>query len=216
MSDIESRLLKMRERAMEFAQARSAFQIEKFIGCDEHTPITRFRHLSHNSFATLKAVKQTVLEREKLDRLLKKLEKKSKSSIRKLKLLFKDDHLDIDIIRLKEQIEDFDVQIKGGLKEVEVFESLCDALEKQNNGPFTYAQLEAEEPERWHKQLSAQAYQSMLARTVGVNEGNVVAMLNASSTPILSGSINVSKAFDFNPAILAQAAETSIGSKLLH
>lgn len=214
--NIETQLLKMRHRALEFAQARSSFQIEKFIGCDEHTPVTRYRHLAHNSFVTLKATKQAVLQRERAHLQLERLEKKRASWVRWLRVsALGPDDLDVQIAALREQVEDLDVQIKGGLAEVDVFEKLCDELEKQNGGPFTYAQLEAEEPERWHKQLAAQAYQNVLARSIGVGEGNVNAMLCAAEPSILPDGKNVSSAFDFQPHALAAAADAHVGKKQL-
>lgn len=193
---VQSRLEKMRLRALEFAQCRSSFQIEKFIGCDEYTPATRFRHLSHNSYMTLKSAKDSIVEQERLTRALKRLEKKENSVWRKIKIFFGyDDDLDLDKAKLSERLEELDIVIKGALKEVDIFESLCDQLEKNNGGPFTATQLEIEEPIHWQLRLAAQAHQTLLSRSTGVDIGNITAMIQASESPILSGSINKTTAF---------------------
>lgn len=214
---IESRLSKMRERAFEFAQARTSFQIEKFIGCDEITPTTRFRHLAHNSFMTLRTVKRAVLERERTERALQRVQKKQNSFIVKLKKFFGADYdLDIDIARLTEQIEDLDMQIKGGLAEVDVFEKLCDELEKQNGEPFSAAQLEAEEPLHWERKLALGGYQDQVSRATGVSPGNLHAMFQASASPILSGSNNLTHLFNLNPDMLQAVATAPMITRTLN
>lgn len=205
------RLEKMRERALEFAQPRTSFQIEKFIGCDEHSLVTRYRHLAHNSFVTLKAVKDAVIEQEKTKRALARLAVREKSLRRKLSVkLFGPDDLDLERARLEERLEDLEITVAGGLREVDVFEQLCDELEKQNGGPFTYAQLEAEEPQYWKKRLSKQAFSTFVGRQSGVGEGNFAAMLQASELPILPGGKNVTEPFPLNANTLEADAQAPV------
>lgn len=199
IDQVKTRLDKMRLRSLEFSQCRSSFQIEKFIGLDEHTPITRYRHLAHNSFMTLKAAKDAYIEKEKVSRALKRLEKKEKSLLRKIKILFGyDDDLDLEKAQLCERLDDIEIQIKGALEEVEVFEKLCDELERQNGKPFTKEQLEAEEPIRWQKQLITQANQILLSRNTGIDIGNLNAINQACEKPILSDSKNIIAPFQIS------------------
>ena len=60
--EINEKCEQMYKRAEEFCQTRTNFQIEKFIACDEYTPITKFRHVAQNSFVALQEVRKMLIQ----------------------------------------------------------------------------------------------------------------------------------------------------------
>lgn len=188
---VEARLQKMQKRAEEFCQGRSNFQIEKFIACDEHTPITKFRHVSHNSYVTMQEVRRMMIEKERKERDLRdklslmngydNTKPPSKNELR---------DLDLDIYELSRQLEEIDIRIKGLLKEVDYMEAICDQLEKENGKPFTAEQYQAEEPMYWQKRLSSQMLRSVEDKMTGTGEGNIMSTWMAMEKPILPNSPN--------------------------
>ena len=187
-SRVEQQLENMKERASEFAQTRSNFQLEKFVGCDEYTPITKFRHLAHNSYVTMQEARRLMIDSEKKRRKITKITKKLE--------LAKDsedvtaDDADLDVYELSRQLEEQDIRIKGLLKEVDFMEHLCEELEKKNGKPFTAQQFQAEEPEYWRKRFANQMLRSIEGSKSGAGEGNVMSLWMAEEDPIADDSIN--------------------------
>lgn len=213
---INKRLELMRERQEEFCQSRSAFQIEKFIACSEHTPASRFRTVSHNSYVALQEARRLMIERERKQRKIDKLEimiKEKGSGCRSY------EDCDLDIFELQRQLQDDDIRIKGLLREVECMERICDALEKANGGKFTYVQFDDEEPEYWRVRLSSQMHTSKVGAMTGVEPGNYSSYLQAIEKPILPDSDNVMKPFNFadvnTVAAVALASKKGVGELLL-
>ena len=186
---VEDQLKKMKERAEEFCQTRSNFQIEKFIACDEYTPITRFKHVAHNSYVTMQEVRRELIERERLIRKIAKLQEKQEACGDPKK---KD--RDLDILEISRQLEDLDLRIKGLLKEVDLMESICNALEEEEiektGTGFTDEKFQSQEPEYWTIRLANQMHQAQIGQQSGVGEGNYGSALMAAEKPILDGSKN--------------------------
>ena len=179
---IEKQLDKMRDRAVEFCQSRSNFQISKFITCSEYTPITKFRHTANNSYLTMQEVRRMIIEKERTSRKLNALMSKYDQAIALNESPTKDD-LDLDIYELTRQLEETDIRIKGLLKEVDYMERICDELENQNNGKFTERQYQSEEALYWEKRLSTQMLQSIEAARTGAGEGNIMSAWMAMENP---------------------------------
>ena len=184
--DVKDRFEKMQKREFEFAQSRSSFQIEKFIGMDEFTDISKFRLLSHNSYALMKNVKDMLISREKvlrkIDRLQQKLSNDSDAS---------EQDYDLEIYKLQCSLDDIEIQLKGSMQEIEVFEKLCDKLEEKNGKPFTYKDFEKDQPNYWKLRIANQMHKNQAARKFGISEGNYETFLQALESPILEDSINV-------------------------
>jgi hypothetical protein len=186
---VENRLEKMKTRADEFCQTRSNFQIEKFIACDEYTPITQFRHVSHNSYVTLQEVRRTLIERERLNRKIEQLEIDIADSADP-----KIDNKDLDLYEANRQLDDIEIRVKGLLKEIDYMEAICDELEKkeieETGSGFTAEKYQEREPEYWQLRLANQMHRSQIGMQTGVGEGNYMSMLNACASPILENSNN--------------------------
>jgi hypothetical protein len=183
---VENKLYKMIKREKDFAQKRTNFQIEKFIGCSEYTPITQFRLLSHNSFVILQEVRKELISIERKQRQLGRKEKSK--------------HIDkdLDILDLELEIENCNIRIMGLMKEIDLFEKCCEELEIRNGKPFTPEQLQEEEPLYWSKRLSNQIRQTQLGNQTGMGEGNLNSFENALAEPILKNSINIIENFLIN------------------
>lgn len=202
-NNVEQRLEKMKERATEFCQCRSNFQIEKFIACTEYTDATKFKHVSHNSYVTMQEVRRLLIDRE---RKLREIKRKSE-----LMNNHKEYDYDLDVYELSRQLEDIDIRIKGLLKEVDYMEHICDELEHKNGKPFTAQQLDDEEPIYWERRLASQMFNSQQGAKWGIGEGNLQSYFNALETPVLPGSKN-----NINPIYYGneqQLAALALGNK---
>lgn len=171
-TNIEDKLKQMYDRQIEFCQSRSKFQISKFICCDEYTLTTKYRSIAHNSFVALQEVRRMLIEKERKQREITYKTDCIKENINC-------DNYDLDIYELSRQLEDMEIRIKGLLKEIDYMEKLCTELEKQNGKPFTYEQLEAEEPVYWQRRLANQMHTSQIGSQYGIGEGNYNSYLMA-------------------------------------
>jgi len=210
-SNIESRIEKMQERAKEFCQTRSNHQIAKFICEDEYTPITKFRHVSHNSYVAMQEIRRMVIDRE---RKLREIERKQElfdkhnNGEKNLQPLKTDDNIadyDLDIYELNRQLEDVEIRIKGLSKEVDYMEAICDKLEKENGKPFTSKQYQEEEPIYWQKRFANQMHQTQKGQQLGVGEGNYRSYLQSIAKPVLDDGQQI-QPFPLTPDIIATVA----------
>jgi len=193
---VEQQLDKMKDRAGEFAQTRSNFMIEKFIGCDEYTPITKFRHLAHNSYVTMQEARRLIIDQEKKSRKITKLNKKLEDAKGSADPTAED--ADLELYELSRQMEEQEIRIKGLLKEVDYMEHLCEELEKKNGKPFTSEQFQAEEPEYWRKRFANQMLRAVEGGKTGVGEGNLMSLWMAEEEPIAADSKNKINPFNFH------------------
>ncbi len=201
---VRATLARMEERAFEFAQTRSSFQIEKFIGLDEHTPVTMYRHLSHNAHVVATVLKDCLLDAERLRRDLDtrraEMERWDSMSPRRAMVLSligrrRPRDLDIEVYRLEGALRETEIKVKGLLQELEVFERLCAELERKNGRPFTYKDFEDDQPEYWRRRLESQMQERRMGAQLGIGEGNFESYLQAVAPPILPESRNVMAPF---------------------
>ena len=218
-NEVEERLNKMQKRADEFCQTRSNFQLEKFVAGDEYTPISKFRHVAHNSYIAMQEVRRMMIDKERKLRKIKRLEEcikfqtvledKMHGDIKNLNTEY-DPHFmdyDLDILEVSRQLEDIDIRIKGLLKEIDYMEAICDELEKreiaESGSGFTAEKFQAAEPEYWRTRLINQMHRSQSGQQLGVGEGNYMSMLMASEDPILPDSKNQIGLIELHPNTLA-------------
>lgn len=178
---IADKVEEMRKRQFEFAQSRSTFQIEKFVTMEEYTPVSKYRHLAYNSYVMMNSVKSHILQRE---RMLRQIERKQEDIIKEKDPHYKD--YDLDIYDLNCQLEEIEVQIKGTLQEIDIFEKICDKLQKENGKPFTHEDFEKDQPNYWKIKIANQIHNNHASRLLGINEGNFTAYLKALEQPILN------------------------------
>lgn len=224
--EIEQKLEQMKERANEFCQTRSNFQIEKFIACDEYTPISKFRHVAHNSRVAMQEIRRMLIERERKLRKIENLKKAIEFQIpieelnylnevpedilnqekpNKINPHFKD--YDLDIYEIERQLEDMEIRIKGLLKEVSYMEQICDKLEKEEiektGSGFNAKKFQEREKVYWEKRLNSQMHCSQIGNMRGIGEGNYKSYLMALDTPILEDSNNQIEALSMDVNDLA-------------
>lgn len=180
---IEQMCIEMEARQREFCQCRSNHQIEKFIACEEYSPITRYRHVGHNSYVALQEVRRLFIEKERLLRKISRLESLAQSGANT-------DNPDWDLDKLEalRRIPDIEIRISGLLKEIDLMEKICKELEKQNGKPFTAEQLQAEEPEYWRKRFANQMLNEKESHITGVGQGNLMSYRMSLEQPILPDS----------------------------
>ena len=210
-SKVREMLEKQQVRAFEFAQTRSSFQIEKFIGCDEHTPVTKFRHLSHNCYVMVESLKDILLDMEVTKRNLEKLRRRQNQS--KLKKIFLSllrpnnyENLDILVYRLECSLTEMEIRVKGLLQEIHIFDKLCEELEKKNGKSFTYEDFEKDQPNYWRVRLASQMHERQIGNALGFGEGNYESLLQAMQDPILPGSHNKIANLDLSQMAILEAA----------
>jgi hypothetical protein len=192
---IEDKLESMKMRAEEFCQSRTNFQLEKFLACDEYSPIMKFRHVAHNSHVAMQEARKLIIERE---RKLREMQQKEKEIIDSGDPHHK--NYDLDIYEVNRYLEDLEIRIKGMLREVDYMERICDQLEKENGRPFTMGQLEDEQPEYWRRRFARQSLRSIEASRSGVNEGNIHSIWMATEKPILLDSKNQMRPLNYYDA----------------
>ena len=208
---IEERITKMSERANEFCQTRSRHQIEKFICEDEYTNITKFRHVSHNSYVAMQEIRRMVIERERTMREIDRkqiLFKKYQNTEQNLNPLKEDDNIadyDLDIYEKSRQLEDIEIRIKGLSQEVDYMEAICDKLEELNGKPFTNEQYQEEEPVYWQKRFANQMHQSQIGQQLGIGEGNYRSYLQSLAKPVLDDGQQI-QPFPLTPDTIATVA----------
>jgi len=186
-SEISKKFAEMSDRQKEFSQSRSTFQIEKFIGDDEYTPVTKFRHLAYNSYVMMKSAKGLVLEIESIHRKINAIrENHTEQEIYQSSV----DDLDIQLYKHRERINELELELNGILKEISVFESLCDQLERDNGKKFTYDDFEKDQPNYWKLRLSTQAHEDKMSMTIGISKGNYRSIRQAVDEPIIPESKN--------------------------
>jgi hypothetical protein len=103
-SKVKEMVDRAKEREREFCQTRSAFQIEKFIGGDEYTLASKYRHVSHNCYVTMKEAERVILQIEEMNRSKFILQDKINSSKPELVL---SNNYDIELIKTNRSIADF-------------------------------------------------------------------------------------------------------------
>jgi len=188
--------------------------MEKFIACDEYTPITKFRHVAHNSFVALQEVRRMIIQREKLLRKIDTL-KKLQTEYNDIKVK----NADLRIYEANLELDNIELRIKGLLKEISYMERICEQLEKENGKPFTAEQYQAEEPIYWEKRLASQMMRSIEAMKTGCSEGNCMSLWMAMEKPILPESknqIDMINYYNINElASKAFAGRPGVGDKLL-
>ena len=209
-SSIEARLEKMSKRANEFCQTRSNHQIEKFICEDEYTPITKFRHVAHNSYVAMQEIRRMVIERE---RILREIDAKqtiyeeyqNNPNVKPFKEGERIEDYDLDIYEKSRQLDDLEIRIKGLSQEVDYMETICDKLEEENGKPFTAEQYQEEEPIYWQKRFATQMHQSQIGQQLGIGEGNYRSYLQSIAKPVLDDGQQM-QAFPLTPDAIATVA----------
>jgi hypothetical protein len=192
-SSIEQKIDGMKAREMEFCQSRSNFALEKFVAGMEHTPITKYRHLAHNSYFMLQEVRRMLIERE---RNIRKIKEKEKEIIQQNDPSYNNN--DLDIYELSRQLDEMEIRIMGILKEVDYMEKLCEQLENDNGKAFTAEQLASEEAMYWKKRFSKQILKAMEAGRTGAGEGNIESVWQAMEYPILEDNGNKMPVLDYS------------------
>ena len=211
---IEKQLTKMEDRAKEFCQSRSNFQIEKFIACDEYTPITKFRHVAHNSFVAMQECRRMIVDLERKRRRIENLQEAIKKQILvedvekggttleafgiqttpngKINPHFKD--YDLEIYDLSTQVVDTEIRLKGLFKEIDYMEAICNKLESdeiaKTGSGFNAEKYQLREKEYWNVRLASQMHRSQIANQLGIGEGNYMSYLMSVEDPILPNSTN--------------------------
>jgi len=179
--DVEKRISKMSQRANEFCQSRSKYQIEKFLVENEFTPITKYKLVAHNSFTCLQEVRRMIIQRE---RILREIDRKQSKLSKNYNVEFKD--YDLDIFEKTIELENIEIRIKGLMQEVDFMEQICDKLEKENKKPFTIQQFEEEEHIYWEKRIATQMHESQISKQFMINEGDYRSYLQSIAEPILT------------------------------
>ena len=202
--DVEKQIEKMQVRAKEFCQTRSDHQLEKFIACEEYTPISKFRHTSHNSYVAMQEIRRMIIDRE---RKLREIARKQESFDNNEQ---GSEDYDLDIYELERQLEDVDIRISGLSKEVDYMEKICDHLEKdeivETGSGFTSEKYQDREPDYWRKRFANQMHRTQMGTQLGVGEGNYMSYLQSLQTPILPDSDQQIEPIPLEPNAIATIA----------
>lgn len=197
-----------RADAVEHANSRTPFQIEKFIGVQTgQTPAHTYHILRVQYSGMSSELKRCISDLIVYQREYAARWADAPADAGISRPYFwgwrKEDEApywrDIDKQQYESRVHAAQIEIRDRTIQCAHLEHMMRALEERNGGPFSAEQLRAEEPEYWTRRLSAQSTADLLSRLLGIGSGNVHALL-AAVAPSITPSGNIAPGLE--PALL--------------
>jgi hypothetical protein len=176
LKDVLDQYLSQTDKYDEFAQGRTNFQIEKFIGVEEATPAAAY------AFSLL----QTRVMRAELHREVKEAIEYIRTFEYKWKNKDKNEPIwwgkgdneklcwyDTDESEFMLKVHAISISVKDKLLQLKTFDKMLSSMEEKNGRPFTREQFQAEEPEYWKLRFMRQMTDAVIGRMTGMSEGDV-------------------------------------------
>lgn len=174
---IDEKANELKEQFIEMGQLKSEFDIEKFTIKKEGNFIAHnFHFLMRQYSLSLYEARRMLLDKEEKLRDLKKYEEKEKTGHPTIFINTEQGlvskYTDIEIRRLKNEIDLLEVTMTNKICMVDYFEKCRGALIKLNGGsPPTNKQYQSEEPEYWKWFLQKKMLNQHKQRVSGITEG---------------------------------------------
>lgn len=190
--------LKWLPKYEEFAQGRTNFQIEKFIGLGDETPANNYNNVLYQTRVMrgefMREVKRGIELQRNFDyRWNKHLADNGPEEPLEVsdgdggtKLIW----YDLEKMELEHTVHELRLSIKDKIQQLETFDAILNKLEENNGKPFTKEQYEEEAPEYWEKRFERQSVDDIISARIGVTTGNTKSIRQALAAPILDGSKN--------------------------
>ena len=153
----------LKSQFVEMAQLKSDFDMEKFTVMSKGGFIAHQFHMLMRQYSlALYEVRRMTLDREEHLRNLAKLEGGEVPG---------DKYQDVEIARLKNEIDLLELSLVNKLAMISHFEKLRLVLIDKNGGEITNEQYQAEEPEYWEWNLKRLALEQLNASQTGIDAG---------------------------------------------
>lgn len=190
--------LKWHDKYDEFAQGRTNFQIEKFLGLEDGTPVHNYTNILYQTRVMrgefMREVKRGVELQRNFDyKWAKHIEEHGED----IPLAVKDENgndtfqwYDLEKLDLDHTLMELKLSMKDKIQQLETFNKILNKLEENNGGEFTREQYEQEAPEYWEKRFERQAVDEIISSRLGVSTGNAKSIRQALAAPILDDSPN--------------------------
>jgi hypothetical protein len=196
-SSISSRF----EEELELAQGRSNFQIEKFMGCNQYTISSQYKHILKNAEIMrrelFREIKEGIEHQREFEDIwfnnpegVKARENSGSVKVPDRDGVLKSKWWDLEQYQYKIDQQQLAVSIKDKVSQLAFFDTLLDAIKEMNGGPITQEQFDKEEPEYWTRRLSKQMHDEMISFKTGIKYGNIESARNAATPTTIPGSIN--------------------------
>jgi len=161
--DNNEKLNEIKSDCLEMARLKSDFDIDKFTVATQGKFIAhRFHFLMRQYSLALYEAKRLLLDREEKSRQIKEWQEGKKVEGK---------YSDIEIERLKNEIELIDLELANKLAMIDRFEKARLKLIEQNGKKFTDEQYQNEEPKYWKWYLLNKAKEQLGERQTGINAG---------------------------------------------
>jgi len=200
-------------RYTEFAQSKTNFQIEKFIGLADNTPVNCYVTTLYQTRVMNGELLREVTEATSLVRQFEYTWSKVEDKTQPLEHNGRLTWYDLEEINYKHRISELSINIRDKLQQLEFYYKVLDQMVENHGGEFTREEYEAEAPEYWSIRLQKQVLGDLVNSKFGVNSGNLEAIIHASAEAILPDSKNT--AIDF-PNIFGELAAGNIAGVLNH
>jgi len=148
--------------ALSIFPSRSRYQLRQFVVGQHDTAPMQWRQVMLEAKALITSMRLTELEIQK-------------NAIEMTQLAESDDP--VDAIELQKRIiglEGFRESLETQRLELSWLEEIADEI-----GPYTFEEIEVDQPEYWALRLNRQASMDQLGTQLGVNPGNLTSMLQA-------------------------------------
>lgn len=187
-------------RYFEFAQSRTNFQIEKFIGLEDSTIVHSYATILHQTRVMNGELLREAKEGTELVRNFELKWPEGEDNSKPKQWPNHEGHMvwcwyDLDLIAYQFRTAELKLNIKDKLQQLDFFYKLLAQLEKNNGGEFTKEQYENEAPKYWSIRFKKQVFEDLMGNKLGISGGNIRSLLTATAQPILPDSKNT--AIDF-------------------
>jgi len=169
-------------QVVEMAKIKCQFDAEKFsVGTHGGFIASMFHFLMRQYRFAIMELKRKVVEHEEKRREGERLRKRAR-------WWFAPRNIDLDIVNCQDRMTELKIDIQAKRMMIRDFEAMRLELIKQNGGPITAEQYDAEQPDYYQWMLAEKAVNQITAQVTGIHEGVIEALKHASSRPLMPGS----------------------------
>ena len=203
---VDEKFNELKNQFIEMGQLKSDFDIEKFTIKKEGNFIAHnFHFLMRQYHLALYEARRMLLNKEEKLRKLKEYEDKEERGETTVFVFGEhgkeEKYIDIEIRRLKNEIDLLEVSMTNKICMVDYFEKCRNALIKLNGGKApTNKQYQNEEPKYWEFIIKRKALNQHKQRATGISEGLWDVIDQAEELPVLNENykISIGSKFDIN------------------
>lgn len=196
----------------EFAQGVTDFQIEVFItngeGGINEFPVHTYRHLLAQVRPLISEIRRVAITKERKLREIERIKEKISNPV------CDENDLDLDLMELEFTLEELDIDLKGKWATYETYEKLLTYI-RDEHGPFSNEQLQADEAKYWKYRLSKQMVDSREGAMSGFGGGNLNSLRMAIQGSPMPDTIHRINSIDMQPEKLTENVQRTAFKKMI-